>query len=112
MDFELPEEIALLQKTVRRFVQEELIPLEKQVPEGEELPDEVQSNLESKTRQLGLWALEVPPEYGGAGLSCLAICVIYEEVSRSSLIPFRSRGIFGPKTGAILLHCNDEQKEK
>lgn len=112
MNFELPEEIAMLQKTVRRFVQEELIPIEKQVPEGEELPDDVQAKLEAKTRDLGLWALEVPPEYGGAGLSCLAICVIYEEVSKSSVIPFRSRGIFGPKTGAILLHCNDEQKEK
>ncbi|OFW33560.1 MAG: hypothetical protein A3J28_14505 [Acidobacteria bacterium RIFCSPLOWO2_12_FULL_60_22] len=112
MDFELSEEIALLQKTVRRFVQEELIPLEKQVPEAEDLPEDIRAGLESKTKELGLWALEVPPEYGGAGLSCLAICLIYEEVSKSSLIPFRSPGIFGPKIGPILLHCNDEQKER
>jgi acyl-CoA dehydrogenase len=112
MNFELPEEIALLQKTVRRFVEEELIPLEKKVPEADELPPDVQAKLESKTKELGLWLLEVPQEYGGAGLSCLAIAVIYEEVSRSSLIPFRSSGIFGPKTGAILLRASDEQKER
>ena len=82
MNFELPEEIALLQKTVRRFVEEELIPLEKKVPDADELPADVQAKLESKTKELGLWLLEVPQEYGGAGLSCLAISVIYGEVSR------------------------------
>jgi acyl-CoA dehydrogenase len=112
MNFELPEEIALLQKTVRRFVEEELIPLEKKVPEADELPADVQAKLESKTKELGLWLLEVPQEYGGAGLSCLAISVIYEQVSRSSLVPFRSSGIFGPKVGAILLRASDEQKER
>ena len=112
MNFELPEEIALLQKTVRRFVEEELMPLEKKVPEADELPRDVQARLESKTKELGLWLLEVPQEYGGAGLSCLAIAVIYEEVSRSSLVPFRSSGIFGPKVGAILLRASDEQKER
>jgi acyl-CoA dehydrogenase len=112
MDFELPEDVAMLQKTVRRFVQEELIPLETQVPEAEDLPAGIKARLEQKAKDLGLWLLDVPQEYGGAGLSCLMICVIYEEASKSVLLPFRGPGIFGPRVGPILLSCNDAQKEK
>src|ERR1700693_3532131 len=101
MDFELPEDLALLQKTVRRFVQEEMIPLEKQVPEAEDIPSDIMTRLQEKAKELGLWALEVPQEIGGAGLGCLPICVIYEEVSKTVLVPFRGSGVFGPRVGPI-----------
>ena len=52
MDFELPEDLAILQKTVRRFVQEEMIPLEKQVPETEDLPPEIMTRLQNKAKEL------------------------------------------------------------
>ena len=51
MDFDLPEELLMLQKTVRRFVQEELIPLEKQLPESDELPGDLQAQLWAKTKE-------------------------------------------------------------
>ena len=112
MDFELPEDLAILQKTVRRFVQEEMIPLEKQVPETEDLPPEIMTRLQNKAKELGLWALEVPQELGGAGLGCLTICLIYEETSKTALLPFRGSSIFGPRVGPILLSCDEAQKEK
>jgi len=112
MNFELPEDVALLQKTVRRFVQEEMIPLEKGLPDAGDIPSEIRARLEQKTREMGLWALEVPAEYGGAGLGCLAISVIIEEVAKSSVLPFRARSIFGPRVGPILSYCDDEQKEQ
>ena len=40
MNFELPEEIALLQKTLRRFVQEEMMPFEKGLPDDGDIPVE------------------------------------------------------------------------
>jgi len=46
MDFSLPEELILLQQTVRKFVQEELIPIEMQSLDGTDLKPEIRARLE------------------------------------------------------------------
>jgi acyl-CoA dehydrogenase len=113
MDFNLPEELQLLKETVRRFVDRELIPLERECrPEGEGMPAHILKPLQEKTKALGLWLLDVPPEYGGAGLNLLSRCVIAEELARTVALPFRSNEIFGPDVRPVLFHCNDEQKER
>ncbi len=113
MDFELPEEIKIIKKTMRDFVDRELIPLEREfVPEGEEMPEELYKPLQEKAKALGFWMLDVPEEYGGAGLDLLTRCVIQEEVSRTNCIPFRNNPIFGPEARGILFELNDEQKER
>ena len=65
MDFELPEEIRLLRETVRRFVDRELIPIEMHILDGPELKPEIKKSLEAKARELGLWQLDTPAEFGG-----------------------------------------------
>ena len=65
MDFELPGEIRILKDTMRRFVDQELIPIEMQSMDGPELKPDIRKKLEAKTRELGLWLLEVPAELGG-----------------------------------------------
>ncbi len=85
MDFDLPEETRMLQDTVRRFVDAELIPLETSLPDRPnsfELPDDVRKPLEQKIRDLGLWAMNAPAEVGGAGLGLLDHCVVMEEAYR------------------------------
>ena len=89
MDFDLPEELKMLKETVGRFVDKEVIPLEREFrPEGEEMPERLLKPLQEKAKALGLWLLEVPEEYGGAGLGLLPRCIIAEEVSRSVAVPF------------------------
>jgi acyl-CoA dehydrogenase len=61
---------------------------------------------------MGLWMLDVPEEYGGAGLGLLARCVIAEELFRSVAVPFRNNEIFGPEVRPVLFHCNEEQRER
>ena len=114
MDFELPGEVKLLKEIAQRFVDEELIPKENEYrPEGEEgMPEEILKPLQKKAKDLGLWLLEVPEEYGGAGLELLPRCVITEELARTVLLPFRENEIFGPNVRAVLFHCNEEQKER
>ena len=114
MDFDLPEELQMLKETVRRFVDKELIPLEREYrPEGEEgMPENLLKPLQEKARNLGLWMLDVPEEFGGAGLDLLTRCVISEEVSRTVAIPFRHIEIFGPEVRPVLFHCNEEQKQR
>ena len=93
MDFELPHDIRLLQDTVRKFVERELIPIEMQSMDGPDLKPDVRQRLEAKTRELGLWLLEVPADLGGQDLSLLALAVINEQLARTIALPPRGPGI-------------------
>jgi len=114
MDFNLPEEIQILKDTVRRFVDKELIPLEHEYRHDSEtaMPEHLLKPLQEKTKAMGLWMLDVPAEYGGAGLGLLPRCVIHEEVARAASLPFRGLELFGPEVRPVLFHCNEEQKER
>jgi acyl-CoA dehydrogenase len=112
VDFELPEDIRLLKRTVREFVDRELIPIEMKSMEGPILKPEVRAMLEAKTRELGLWQLNVPEEYGGCGLKLLAMVAVWEEIARTTALPPRGPGIFGPDVRPMLYLLNDKQKEK
>jgi acyl-CoA dehydrogenase len=111
MDFELPQEIRILKDTIRRFVDRELIPIEMNAMDGPDLKPDIRKQLESKTRELGLWLLEVPADLGGQDLSLLAIAVLTEELARTVALPARGPGIFGPEVRSILLSLSPEQKQ-
>ena len=51
--------------TIRRYVRERLVPLEAQVAEDDRIPDQVLADF----RDMGLYGLTVPQEYGGLGLT-------------------------------------------
>jgi len=96
MDFELPEEVVQVRDTVRRFVREALIPLERTVIRREAerglqdtplLPPEVAAALDAKAKALGLWGIDVPAEFGGQDLGALVKCVVTEEL-KYSIVPF------------------------
>jgi len=113
MDCNLSDEQLLLKETVRRFVNEELIPLEAEYrPEAEAMPDKYLRPLQKKAKSIGLWLLDIPKEYGGADLDLLTRCVISEEIGRTVVIPYRINEVFGPDVRPPLLYCKGEQKEK
>ena len=112
MDFELPEELKLLQRTVRTFVDRELIPIEMKAMDGPALHADIRADLERKAKDLGLWLLDVPTEYGGQGLSLLGMAVVWEELSRTIALPPRGPGVFGPDVKPVLFTLNAAQKEK
>src|ERR687898_877233 len=112
MDFRLPEELQMLKDTVRKFVDNELIPVEMHTLENNELKPEVRERLEKKSKEMGLWMFDVPEEYGGAGLGSLAQVVVWEEMSRTVGLPSRGQGIFGPEIRPILYALNDDQKKR
>ena len=73
MDFQLPEELRMFKESLRKFVNNELIPIERQTitAEGEEVKPEFLGKLQQRARDLGIWMMEVPEEHGGAGLSLI-----------------------------------------
>ena len=112
MDFNLSEELQMLKETIRRFVEKELIPIEMHSCVGNELRPEIQERLEKKTREMGLWLMDVPEEYGGGGLGLLARVIVWEEMARTVAIPLRGQGILGPDVRPILYALNEEQKQR
>lgn len=112
MDFNLPEELQMLKDNLRRFVDTELIPIERETSDGTGFLPGVQETLEAKAKALGLWLFDVPEEFGGLGLGHLSKAVMWEEMSRTIAIPSRNASIFGPRVSPILYSLNEEQKER
>jgi acyl-CoA dehydrogenase len=88
-DFELRNQLL---DAVRRFVAERLIPLERQVAEEDEIPEDALAEM----RALGLFGLTIPQEYGGLGLSMEDEARVLFEFCRCSTA-FRSA--FGTNVG-------------
>jgi acyl-CoA dehydrogenase len=112
MDLELPEELRMLKETVRQFVDRELIPIEMTAMDGSDMKPDVRKSAEEKAKKAGLWHLDVPTEYGGAGLNLLGLSVVWEEVARTIAMPPRGPLVFGPDLRPILFTLTPEQKEK
>jgi acyl-CoA dehydrogenase len=79
MDFRLPEDIVEMKDTVREFVENEVEPHAMEIEETDRVPD----FLLEKSKELGLFGLSIPEEYGGLGLSMLGKCAIFEELGRT-----------------------------
>ena len=105
---ELPEEVRVMRDTIRRFVEEELDPIADQVEEEDRIPDHIVERM----RELGLFGMVVPEEYGGLGLSMLGLCTVMEELSRANLC-FRIMITTNNGIGSlgVLLAGTEEQKQ-
>jgi acyl-CoA dehydrogenase len=112
MDFELPEELRLLKDNVRRFVDKELIPLERETVNNVKLQKELPKRLRDKTEGLGLYLYDVPEEFGGLGLGMMAKIIVWSEVSRTTALPSRALELFGPAVSPILYTLEGEAREK
>ncbi|MGB1920335.1 MAG: acyl-CoA dehydrogenase family protein, partial [Candidatus Puniceispirillaceae bacterium] len=108
MDFSLNEEQRLLVGTIREFVHRELKPLEEDVEAGGYLADDVAREIRQKSQELGLYAVNIPREFGGGGLSVLEWMMAEEQFGRTSDILIRRA--FG-NVYEILLEASEKQKQ-
>ncbi|SEQ97426.1 acyl-CoA dehydrogenase family protein [Piscibacillus halophilus] len=79
MDFNLSEDIEFLRSNVRKFVKEEVEPLAMKIEEDNEIPKEIVE----ASKDMGLFSLSIPEEYGGLGLDMVGKCAIYEELGKT-----------------------------
>ncbi len=108
MNFELPEELKVLQETARRFTNEELIPNELEVDEKSCLPETTHASIRERACRDGLWPMNVPQELGGLGSSVLAQVIVQEQAGRATNHLWDFVG--GPYNA--LMHCNEVQRKK
>jgi acyl-CoA dehydrogenase len=109
MDFALSDEQRLLVDTARRFVQVELIPLEEEVEAQGRLDPATARRVFERSKALGLYAANIPREYGGGGLCALDTCLVEEQFGRTSDILIRRA--FG-NVYEVLLAGDDAQKQR
>jgi alkylation response protein AidB-like acyl-CoA dehydrogenase len=78
MNFDLTEEQRMFRSTVRSFVEKEIKPFAAEVDAKQELRWEAIARMPP----LGLTGLQVPEEFGGAGLDSISAAIAIEELSR------------------------------
>jgi len=97
-----------LLSTIRNFVKNELIPREHEVAEADKIPED----LIQKMRELGLFGLTIPEEYGGLGITMEEEVRVAFELGQTSPA-FRS--LIGTNNGigasGLIIDGTEEQKQ-
>jgi acyl-CoA dehydrogenase len=99
----------MLVDTVRKFVETEVQPLETEVEELGRIPDDKLDAVRSKAQALGLYAMNMPTEVGGGGLSTTEMCLVEEEFGKTSDALIRR--VFG-QVYPMLMACRGDQRAR
>jgi len=105
MDFGLSNEQQMIIDSVRSFVEQELYPHELEVEKTNRIDDAVVEKIKQKAIEFGLYAANMPEEFGGGGLDSLTLCLMEKELGRAN---FGLQYIVA-RPSNILLACKDEQ---
>ncbi|MDQ0971899.1 acyl-CoA dehydrogenase [Neobacillus niacini] len=109
MNFEFDEDILFLKKNVRDFIQTEVEAVAMQIEEENKIPEKIIQ----LSREIGLFGLSIPEQYGGLGIGMVGKCALYEEIGQThngytTLIGAHT----GIGTVGIVEMGNEEQKKK
>ncbi len=106
---QISAEVIQLCDEIRRFVQNEVDPRSREIEENDAIPND----LVQKARELGLFGLTIPEQYGGIGLDLAGKCAVEEEMGKSN---YGFATLIGNHTGisstGIVALGNDAQKQK
>ena len=108
MNIALSHEDELLRTTVRAFIDNEVIPHENLVDRTGEVPENIGRAIEAKSKELGLFAANLPERVGGGGLTYAQMAIIEREFGRTS----HALHSWAARPTELLLACEGEQVEK
>ena len=114
MNLEPTEEQKAIVAQVRRFVREEIVPLEDNLdPDASELSPEDHARLVAKVKAMGLYGIDIPAEYGGPGIDMTTRVLMAIEMGQHRAgLYMPCYGVFGEAGLAQLYEASEEQKEK
>ena len=110
--WELPQEFRMLQDTIRRFMKEQVKPVEDKLPHDAYTPEPQDlQRLQKKARDVGLWLFETPSEHGGAGLNLLGQCIAAEETAKCRMGAYIAGcGAFGFDPPVVIWKGTEDQQ--
>ncbi|MEZ0072485.1 acyl-CoA dehydrogenase family protein [Planotetraspora sp. GP83] len=97
MDFELNEDQRLFQRTLREFVERDIVPVVSEWERAGRYPAEIVERF----RQLGLFGITVPERYGGLDLDRVSFALVFEEIARGWMGVAGILGSHSPATWMI-----------
>ncbi|MEM6559694.1 MAG: acyl-CoA dehydrogenase [Myxococcota bacterium] len=109
MHFNHSPDQEMLRDTVRRFVQERVVPNAREWDREHRFPRDVVSEL----GEMGLMGISVPENYGGSGFGSIETAIVVEEVAKgdgSLALTVASHN--GLCTGHISMFANEGQKDR
>ena len=112
--WDLPEHFVMLRDTIRRFMTDEIRPVEDRQPHDCYAfpPDELEK-LRVKARAAGLWCMASPEEYGGGGLGLLGQVIVAEEAAKCRMGAYvPACGAFGIDPPLVIWLGSQAQREK
>jgi acyl-CoA dehydrogenase len=114
VDFQMTNEQRLIVDQVRRFVREEIIPLEAHLdPDAGELPPEDHERLVAMVKDMGFYGLDIPAEMGGPGIDLVTRTLIAVEMAQHRAGLYAPcYGVFGVAGLAHLYEANEDQKQR
>ena len=114
VDLRLSDEQRLIVEQVRRFVADEIVPLEAGLdPDASELPAEHRERLKARVQAMGLYGLDIPPEFGGPAIDLVTRTLLAVEMSQHRAGLYAPcYGVFGGAGLAQLYEANEDQKQR
>ncbi|WP_336205163.1 acyl-CoA dehydrogenase family protein [Nonomuraea sp. LPB2021202275-12-8] len=108
MDFELTDEQRAFRETLRAFVDKEIVPVATEWEHSGRYPTEIVE----KMKQMGLFGLSVPEEYGGLEADMVSFALVFEEIARGWMGVAGTIGSHSLACWMIARHGTDEQKRR
>jgi len=108
MDFKLDEDQREFKALLRQFVDKEIVPVAREWEQSGRYPTEIVEGM----KEMGLFGITVPEEYGGLDLDPVAFALVFEELARGWM---GIAGILGSHSLAcrlIHMHGTEEQKQQ
>ncbi|SEC67335.1 Acyl-CoA dehydrogenase [Nocardioides exalbidus] len=104
----LSEDQTEILKAVRQFVDEQIIPVAQELEHADEYPTEIIEGL----KELGVFGLTIPEEFGGLGESLLTYALVVEEIARGWMSVSGVINTHFIVAYMLIQHGTDEQKQK
>ena len=98
----------ILLDTVQKFMADEIYPHEDRVDKLGYVPDEIGKQIEEKSKEVGLFAANLPEKYGGGGLDYSSMMIVEREYGKTS----HALHSWIARPTEILLACNEKQMEE
>ncbi|MCF6469580.1 acyl-CoA dehydrogenase [Nonomuraea sp. MG754425] len=108
MDFELTDEQKAFRETLRAFVDKEIVPVATEWEHSGRYPAEIVE----KMKQMGLFGLSVPEEYGGMAADMVSFALVFEEIARGWMGVAGTIGSHSLACWMIARHGTEEQKRR
>lgn len=114
IDFSIPPELEAIRQRISDLMEQHIYPNEGLIVEDEGLPVELERELQAKVKSQGLWAPNLPREWGGMGIGFIGQALVNEIIGRSIIAP-RVFGSAAPDAGnaeLLLIAATPEQKDQ